>query len=40
LDDKERHNKSLGEESNIMSDPRDLSRNFKISFEKFTKPPD
>jgi hypothetical protein len=33
-DEKDRRNKSLGEESNTMSDPTDHSRNFTISFEK------
>jgi hypothetical protein len=39
-DEKEKHNKSLGEELYNSSDPRDQSRNFTISFENFTKPPD
>jgi hypothetical protein len=37
LDEKERRNASLGDESNTLNDSRDHSRSYKISFEKLYK---
>jgi hypothetical protein len=37
LGEKERHNKSLGEEWNTLSDPRDNPKKFKVSFGKLYK---